>query len=134
MGQGVGQGPARRNQVSLLYLDLDKFKQVKRYPLDTAVEWKPAAQGSRRSLCGCGAAEADTVCGWVATISLILLEISITSTHARRWQEKIREQLNIPFANWPSTADDDPPASQCACTREHADEQQELWNLADRAM
>ncbi|MEH6498452.1 MAG: diguanylate cyclase [Pseudoalteromonas distincta] len=130
MDRALARARREGTKVSLLYLDLDKFKQVNDTHGHGVGDLLLKAVADRLQLC---VREADTVSRVGGDEFVILLEDLNHLDHARQVAEKIREQLNIPF----QLAEHSLmmiPSIGIALYPEHADEQQELLNLADRAM
>lgn len=123
---------ARRegSKLSLLYLDLDKFKQVNDTHGHGVGDLLLKAVAERLSCC---VREADTVSRVGGDEFVILLEDINQTDHALQVAEKIREQLNLPFQLEKHSLMIIPSIG-ISLYPEHADEQQELLNLADRAM
>lgn len=115
---------------SLLYLDLDKFKQVNDTYGHSVGDQLLRAVADRLRQC---VREVDTVARVGGDEFVILLEDIGHPEHALLVAEKIREQLNMPF----QLAEHSLmmiPSIGVALYPEHGDEQNELLNLADRAM
>ncbi|PCC98858.1 GGDEF domain-containing protein [Halopseudomonas pelagia] len=130
MEQALARARRDNGKVSLLYLDLDKFKQVNDTYGHGIGDQLLRAVADRLRQC---VREVDTVSRVGGDEFVILLENISQPEHALLVAEKIREQLNMPFhlAEHSLTII---PSIGIALYPEHADEQNELLNLADRAM
>ncbi|MBQ0744316.1 MAG: diguanylate cyclase [Pseudomonas sp.] len=130
MEQALARARRENGKVSLLYLDLDKFKQVNDTYGHGVGDQLLRAVADRLRQC---VREVDTVSRVGGDEFVILLEDINQPEHALLVAEKVRAQLNMPF----HLAEHSLmmiPSIGIALYPEHADEQNELLNLADRAM
>ncbi len=130
MERALARARRDKTKVSLLYLDLDKFKQVNDSYGHGVGDLLLQAVADRLRHC---VREVDTVSRVGGDEFVIMLEDIQQLDHALQVAEKIREQLNLPF----QLAEHNLrmiPSIGIALFPEHTNEQNELLNLADRAM
>jgi diguanylate cyclase (GGDEF)-like protein/PAS domain S-box-containing protein len=123
---------AQREQgrFSLLYIDLDKFKQVN----DTLGHGAGdlLLQGVAERLRSC-VRESDTVARVGGDEFVVLLQNTSQPEHAAQVREKIRNALNDPFILYGQSLTI-VPSIGIALYPEHGDNEQQLFEHADRAM
>ena len=123
---------ARREQawLALLFIDLDKFKQVNDTYGHTAGDQLLQAVAQRIQQC---VREVDTVARFAGDEFVVLLEDFQQADHATAVAEKIRHALNQPFVLC-GQAQYVSPSIGIALYPEHAADEHELLQLADQAM
>jgi diguanylate cyclase (GGDEF)-like protein/PAS domain S-box-containing protein len=123
---------ARRNQshVALLFLDLDKFKQINDTLGHAAGDLLLQGVAQRIQLC---LREVDTVARFAGDEFIVLLEDFESVDHASAVAEKVRQTLNQPFdLNGHSRTI--LPSIGIALYPQHAQDEQQLLQHADNAM
>ena len=123
---------ARReqSQVALLFLDLDKFKQVNDSFGHAAGDQLLQGVAQRIQLC---LREADTVARFAGDEFVVLLEDFHSTDHASVVAEKIRQSLNHPFELC-GQSQTVLPSIGIALYPQHAQDEQQLLQHADNAM
>ena len=123
---------ARREQshVALLFLDLDKFKQVNDSLGHAAGDLLLQGVAQRIQLC---LREVDTVARFAGDEFVVLLEDFHTGNHAALVAEKIRQSLNQPF-DLNGHSQTIAPSIGIALYPQHAQDEQQLLLHADNAM
>lgn len=123
---------ARReqSQVALLFLDLDKFKQVNDSLGHAAGDQLLQGVAQRIQLC---LREADTVARFAGDEFVVLLEDFHSADHASVVAEKIRQSLNHPFELC-GQSQTILPSIGIALYPQHAQDEQQLLHHADNAM
>ncbi|WP_339522355.1 sensor domain-containing protein [Pseudomonas sp. EA_35y_Pfl2_R111] len=123
---------ARReqSQVALLFLDLDKFKQVNDSLGHAAGDQLLQGVAQRIQLC---LREADTVARFAGDEFVVLLEDFHSADHASVVAEKIRQSLNQPFELC-GQSQTILPSIGIALYPQHAQDEQQLLQHADNAM
>lgn len=123
---------ARReqSQVALLFLDLDKFKQVNDSLGHAAGDLLLQGVAQRIQLC---LREADTVARFAGDEFVVLLEDFHSADHASAVAEKIRHCLNQPF-DLDGQSQTVYPSIGIALYPQHAQDEQQLLQHADNAM
>ena len=123
---------ARREQswLALLFIDLDKFKQVNDTFGHAAGDQLLQAVAQRIQRC---VREADTVARFAGDEFVVLLEDFQQAEHAAAIAEKIRRALNQPFVLC-GQAQRVSPSIGIALYPEHTSDEQQLLQLADKAM
>lgn len=123
---------ARRedSQVALLFLDLDKFKQVNDTLGHAAGDLLLQGVAERIQLC---LREVDTVARLAGDEFVVLLEDFHSADHASGVAEKIRQSLNHPF-ELSGQRQTILPSIGIALYPQHAEDEQQLLQQADNAM
>ena len=123
---------ARReqSQVALLFLDLDKFKQVNDSLGHAAGD--QLLQGVAQRIQQC-LREVDTVARFAGDEFVVLLEDFHTANHGKVVAEKIRQSLNQPFELCGRSLTI-LPSIGIALYPQHAQDEQQLLQHADKAM
>ena len=123
---------ARReqSQVALLFLDLDKFKQVNDSFGHAAGDQLLQGVAQRIQLC---LRESDTVARFAGDEFVVLLEDFRSTDHASVVAEKIRQSLNQPFEVC-GQSQTVLPSIGIALYPQHAQDEQQLLQHADNAM
>ncbi|MFP5422003.1 MAG: diguanylate cyclase domain-containing protein [Gammaproteobacteria bacterium] len=123
---------ARReqSQVALLFLDLDKFKQVNDSFGHAAGDQLLQGVAQRIQLC---LRESDTVARFAGDEFVVLLEDFHSTDHASVVAEKIRQSLNQPFEVC-GQSQTVLPSIGIALYPQHAQDEQQLLQHADNAM
>ncbi|WP_282875346.1 GGDEF domain-containing protein [Pseudomonas peli] len=123
---------ARReqSQVALLFLDLDKFKQVNDSFGHAAGDQLLQGVAQRIQLC---LRESDTVARFAGDEFVVLLEDFHSTDHASVVAEKIRQSLNQPFEVC-GQSQTVLPSIGIALYPQHAKDEQQLLQHADNAM
>jgi diguanylate cyclase (GGDEF)-like protein/PAS domain S-box-containing protein len=123
---------ARRNQsqVALLFLDLDKFKQINDTLGHAAGDLLLQGVAQRIQLC---LREVDTVARFGGDEFIVLLEDFESADHACTVAEKIRQSLNQPF-DLNGHRRTILPSIGIALYPQHAQDEQQLLQHADNAM
>ncbi|WP_445940607.1 diguanylate cyclase domain-containing protein [Pseudomonas sp.] len=120
----------QKSQVALLFLDLDKFKQVNDSLGHAAGDQLLQGVAQRIQLC---LREADTVARFAGDEFVVLLEDFHSADHASVVAEKIRQSLNHPFELC-GQSQTILPSIGIALYPQHAQDEQQLLHHADNAM
>lgn len=130
MERALARARRKNGNVAVLYLDLDKFKQVNDSHGHGVGDLLLQAVAERLKLC---VREIDTVSRVGGDEFVILLEDIKHSDYALHIAEKIRQQLNIPL-QLAELSLLMIPSIGIALFPKHGNEQHTLLNMADRAM
>ncbi|MDD2159576.1 diguanylate cyclase [Pseudomonas sp. MIL19] len=130
MQTAMARARREQSQVALLFLDLDKFKQVNDSLGHAAGDLLLQGVAQRIQLC---LREADTVARFAGDEFVVLLEDFHSADHASAVAEKIRHCLNQPF-DLDGQSQTICPSIGIALYPQHAQDEQQLLQHADNAM